>query len=149
VFCPQAFPRNRSWDIAIVRLDRPVDLDGYPKLWNIVSDSPHQICIAGFPGGDRLATSEGEWSGVNPAVNALSSINLVTAPGSSGSPIFMWDGDQPLVCAVHSGHAEDDKQQVTEDKLAILITPETAKFILRALAVGDAELVGNSFVVWL
>lgn len=132
-FFPKPFvaAKDRSWDIGVVRLGAGVKLPKYMRPYAV--EGPEKVLrIAGYHGGRHYEMWEDEevWDEINVPEHVFVYAHRTEA-GSSGSPVFKSGGIQPLQYGVHSGLAEN-----LEDKLGVLITKVTRKFVSDAVNAG-------------
>jgi V8-like Glu-specific endopeptidase len=128
--------RDRSWDIGVIELARPVRVDVYmqPTAVTEQQDPPKELDIAGYPSGHhyRMWTDRELWSGINVAEHVFAYVHETEA-GSSGSPIYQYGrlAGAARLYGVHSGLAEN-----LRDKVGVLITDVTRAFVEEAVRAG-------------
>ncbi|WP_082553996.1 trypsin-like serine peptidase [Rhizobium sp. Leaf453] len=133
-FIKRAFKthHDRSWDIAVLRLDGPIHKI-QPLRLGLVTENEQpdrNMLVAGYPGSHnyRMWEEEELVRGFN-VPEHIFAYTHETETGVSGSPLFRKYLHQSEVYGVHSGLAEN-----LEDKVGVLITEDTNAFIQQALS---------------
>lgn len=119
--------RDRTWDIAVIRLVDSVDVPIVMTPSPVDDEPDKEQDIAGYPADHHFEMWRDRevWTGVNVPEHIFSYVHETSA-GSSGSPVYRYNTQARIVHqhGVHSGLAEN-----LEDKVGVLITRLTKSFV--------------------
>jgi V8-like Glu-specific endopeptidase len=122
---------EQDWDIGVYRLSNPISLKRYMDLTIVKygNEPGTQMFATGYPKDHHYYMWEEQElvSGFNVAEHIFSYTHP-TSGGSSGSPLYQYNGNKASIYGIHRGLAANH-----DDKTGVLITQETHRFVEAAL----------------
>lgn len=129
---------DRSWDIGVYRLSNSPSLKKYMQLRVVEhGDEPlEEMMATGYPSNHHYSMWEEQElvSGFNVAEHVFAYTHP-TSTGSSGSPLYRHRDGNACIYGIHSGRADNRD----EDRVGVLITEETSRFVHAALQWGPTD----------